>query len=210
MKFNPLETVLCFVRPYHYSSMGKKKEEHLFKEIIIWTKKSLLINWPKRGYLLFKRDETSLDAVGKGEGAVKMSQSLNAPRVAVGAVVLRNKKILLVKRKKDPGKGQWAIPGGSMKLGETLQKAVEPEIREETGLVVRARDPVYAFDFIERKNRKIRFHYVIVDLMADFMGGKLQPSDDASDARWFHSKEIEDFAVTESTKEFLRKFGFIR
>jgi 8-oxo-dGTP diphosphatase len=168
-----------------------------------------LINGSKRGYLVFKRDETSSEAVGKEEGAVKMIKSLKAPQVAVGAIILRNHKILLVKRNKDPNKGQWAIPGGSVKLGETLQKAVEREVREETGLIVKARDPVYTFDLIERENRKIRFHYVIVDLMADLMGGKLHPSDDASDARWFHSNEVKDFEVTESTKDFLRRFRFI-
>ena len=139
-----------------------------------------------------------------------MRKSLNAPRVAVGAIVLKNDEILLVKRNKDPNKGQWAIPGGSVKLGETLQKAVEREVREETGLIVKAKDPIYTFDLIERENRKIRFHFVIVDLMADLMGGKLRPSDDASDARWFRSEEVKDFEVTKSTVDFLRKFGFIR
>jgi len=139
-----------------------------------------------------------------------MNKPLIAPRVAVGAVVIHHHKILLVKRKNDPGKGLWAIPGGSVKLGETLQRAVEREIREETGLIIKAKDPIYTFDVIERENRKIRFHYVIVDLMADFISGKLQPSDDALDAQWFRPREIQDFEVSERTKDFLRKFGFIR
>ena len=139
-----------------------------------------------------------------------MRKPLIAPRVAVGAVVIDHHKILLVKRKKDPGKGLWAIPGGSVKLGETLQKAAEGEIREETGLIVKAKDPIYTFDVIERENRKIRFHYVIVDLMADLMGGKLRPSDDALDARWFRAQEIQEFEVSERTRDFLEKFGFIR
>ena len=60
-----------------------------------------------------------------------------SPQVAVGAVVVKEGKILLVKRKKPPSKGQWAIPGGSVKLGETLKEATEREIREETGLRIK-------------------------------------------------------------------------
>ena len=58
------------------------------------------------------------------------------PQVAVGAILISNDKILLVKRMKDPHRGEWAIPGGSLKLGETLQEAAEREIREETGLLI--------------------------------------------------------------------------
>jgi len=131
--------------------------------------------------------------------------------VAVGAILIKENRILLVKRNKQPRKGQWAIPGGSVKLGETLQEAAEREIREETGLIIKAKDPVYTFDLIERDpERKIRFHYVIIDLMADLIGGKLHPSDDALDARWFSSEEVDSLGVTKSTKEFLRRIRFIR
>jgi len=134
----------------------------------------------------------------------------SAPQVAVGAIVMTDNKILLVKRGKDPGRGQWAIPGGSVKLGETLQEAAEREIREETGLVVRAKEPVYIFDFIERDHEEVRFHYVIIDLMVDLIGGELHPSDDAVDARWVSPKEIDDLTVNKRTEEFLRKIQFIR
>lgn len=135
---------------------------------------------------------------------------LSAPEVGVGAIVFKDKKILLVKRNKDPKKGQWAIPGGSVKLGETLQEAAEREIKEETGLTVQARDPIYTFDFIQRDALdQIRFHYVIIDLAADLIGGELHPSDDADDARWFGPEEVEASGVTETTKTFLRKIRFI-
>jgi ADP-ribose pyrophosphatase len=131
------------------------------------------------------------------------------PQVAIGAVVIKENKILLVKRDKEPGKGKWAIPGGSVKLAETLQEAAEREVLEETGLTIKAKEPVYTFDLIERDHRgRIRFHYVIIDLMADLIGGELRPSDDALDARWFDPGEIEGAGVTESTKEFLKKIRF--
>ena len=132
------------------------------------------------------------------------------PQVAVGAILIKEHRILLVKRKNEPGKGEWAIPGGSVKLGETLQEAVEREILEETGLRVKAKDPAYTFDFIERDDEnRIQFHYVIIDLIADLIGGKLRPSDDAVDARWFSPEDIKEEGVTKSTAEFLRRIKFI-
>lgn len=130
--------------------------------------------------------------------------------MAVGAIVIKENRILLIKRNKEPGKGSWAIPGGSVKLGETLQEATERELLEETGLIINAKEPVHTFDLIERDHwGQIRFHYVIVDLMADLIGGELRPSDDAVDVRWFTPEDIESFGVTESTREFLRKIRFI-
>lgn len=136
--------------------------------------------------------------------------SYTVPQVAVGAIVIKDSEILLVKRTKDPGKGHWAIPGGSVELGETLQEAAEREIREETGLIVKAKDPVHTFDLIERDKRgHIRFHYVIIDLIADFVSGELCAADDAMDARWFSPEQLEDVAMTKNTKELLRKIQFI-
>lgn len=129
--------------------------------------------------------------------------------MAVGAILLKENKILLVRRNKEPSKGTWAIPGGSVKLGETLQQAAEREIREETGLRIQAKEPVYLFDLIDRDDQgQIRFHYLIIGLMADLIGGELHPSDDALDARWFGPGEIEGARVTESTKQFLKKIRF--
>jgi len=137
-------------------------------------------------------------------------RALPMPQVAIGGVIIEDSKILLVKRNKEPHKGEWAIPGGSVKLGETLQRAVEREIREETGLVVSAKEPIHVFDLIERDRQgHLRFHYVIVDLRADYVAGTLHPSDDAADARWFAPKEIKGLRITETTKEFLKKIQFL-
>jgi 8-oxo-dGTP diphosphatase len=131
--------------------------------------------------------------------------------VAVGAVVIHKDKILLVKRIKDPQKETWAIPGGSVNLGETLQEAAEREIKEETGLTIKAKKPVHTFDLIERDERgAIRFHYVIIDLEADYVGGKLKSADDALDAGWFNPNELDELAVTKATLKLLHKFGFLQ
>ncbi len=141
----------------------------------------------------------------------KRDRPLLAPQVAVGAVVMKGNEILLVKRSKEPSKGTWAIPGGSVKLGETLQEAAEREMKEETGLMIKAKDPIYSFDLIERDEKgQIRFHYVIIDLVGDFISGEPSPSDDAIDARWFTAKELEDVKVNERTKDLLRQIAFIR
>ena len=128
------------------------------------------------------------------------------PRVAVGAVVIDDDRILLVRRAKAPSEGEWAIPGGSVELGETLQQAVEREIKEETGVTIRARNPFYTFDVIERDDTGgIRFHYVIVDLMADYISGELKANDDASDARWTSFEELEQIALSPSTRDLLKE-----
>jgi ADP-ribose pyrophosphatase len=131
------------------------------------------------------------------------------PQVAVGAVVFREGKVLLVQRVKDPQKETWAIPGGSVNLGETLQEAAEREIKEETGLIIRAKKPVHTFDLIERdETGAIRFHYVIVDLDADYISGRLRPADDALDAGWFSPEELDAIPVTQGTRSLLRRLDF--
>lgn len=133
----------------------------------------------------------------------------SAPKAAVGAVVIEEGRILLVKRKYPPKKGNWAIPGGSVNLGESLQAAAEREIMEETGLIIEAKEPVYTFDLIEHDSKgKILFHYVVVDLLAEYVSGDLHPADDVSDARWFSPDEIDGLEISETTKMLLDKMGF--
>jgi len=132
------------------------------------------------------------------------------PQVAVGAIVFKDSRVLLVQRGKAPALGMWSIPGGSVELGETLQRATEREIREETGLTIKAREPVFTFDVIDRdENGRVRFHYVIVDLMADYISGELRAGDDALDARWASSEETKSLNMSEMTRHLLtQKFGF--
>jgi ADP-ribose pyrophosphatase len=134
------------------------------------------------------------------------------PVVAVGAVVFNEERVLLVRRGQPPSCDLWAIPGGKVRLGETLQAAAEREILEETGLTVRARQPVYTFDIIEQDAQgRIRFHYVIVDLIADYVAGTISAGDDAREVRWIGPDEIRRLEVSPQTVDLLqRKFGFGR
>ena len=133
------------------------------------------------------------------------------PRVAVGAIVFKNDKVLLVRRAKAPSEDLWAIPGGKVRLGESLKKAAEREIKEETGITIRAREPVFTFDHIEKDgNHRIRFHYVIVDLNADYVSGQPRPGDDAIEARWISPARLKSLKVSKKTVEVLAqlfKFG---
>ncbi len=132
------------------------------------------------------------------------------PRVAVGAVVFKDKRVLLVRRGQPPAEDLWAIPGGSVEIGETLQEAAEREIQEETGIQIRAAKPIYTFDVIERDGSgRIRFHYVIVDLTADYISGEPSAGDDAVEARWVSAEEINRLAVSPTTLKLLKsKFHF--
>ena len=127
------------------------------------------------------------------------------PRVAVGAIVFKNNKVLLVRRGKPPAEDLWAIPGGRVEIGETLREAAEREIMEETGVAIRALEPVYTFDVIDRDaDGRARFHYVIVDLAADYISGKPRAGDDASAARWVSSEELASMKVSTKTRQLLK------
>ena len=130
----------------------------------------------------------------------------NRPLVAVGAVVFNKDKVLLVLRAKPPAENRWTIPGGCVELGETLQEAAEREIWEETGLTIQAGKPVYTFDVIERDQKgKILFHYVIVDLAADYVSGELRPGDDAIDVCWASFKDVKRLKVSDATRKLLKE-----
>lgn len=132
------------------------------------------------------------------------------PRVGVGAVVLRKGCILLVRRGVAPALECWAIPGGGLRIGETLQEGAEREIREETGVVIRAGEPIFTCDSLIRDGEgRIRFHYVIVDMAADYVSGEVRAADDALDARWVSPAELRDLTVTKSTLKLLGQIGFL-
>ena len=133
------------------------------------------------------------------------------PVVGIGAVVIRDGKVLLIRRGVAPGRGLWAVPGGSLELGETLQQGAEREILEETGITIRAREPIYAFDFFERDpDGRIRFHFVIVDLAADYIRGDVKGADDALEARWLAPGDLDHLPVSKNTLKLLQSVGFIK
>lgn len=133
-----------------------------------------------------------------------------APVPAVGAVVVRGGAVLLVRRARAPSRGVWAVPGGRVELGETLAEAAEREVREETGVRVRAGEPVWSFDSVVRDSQgRIAFHYVIVDLLADYVAGEPRARDDALAACWVRPGDLRGMAVSPPTLELLERIGFL-
>jgi ADP-ribose pyrophosphatase YjhB (NUDIX family) len=111
--------------------------------------------------------------------------------VAVGAIVWRDSKVLLVRRARPPRAGQWSIPGGRQELGETVSEAACREVAEETGVSVEVLDVVSAIDFIDRDEAgQVRFHYVLVDVVAEWTAGEPRAGDDAVEVGWFALDEL--------------------
>ena len=132
------------------------------------------------------------------------------PIPAVGALVVHDGAVLLVRRGQAPSRGVWAVPGGRVELGETLAEATEREVREETGVEVRAGEPVWSFDSVIRdREGRVRYHYVIVDLAAEYLAGEPRGQDDALEARWARSADFTDLTVSAPTLELLRRIGFL-
>ncbi len=123
------------------------------------------------------------------------------PLVAVGGAVIKDGKVLLVKRAHPPNKGYWAIPGGKVEYGETLEQAVKREIREETGLDVEVLDLMAVIQLI-----KEGFHYVILDFVCQVVGGDLRPGSDAEEVKFFSLEELEKVETTPTTREMLLRY----
>jgi 8-oxo-dGTP diphosphatase len=136
--------------------------------------------------------------------------NLKQPVLAVGAVVFHHDRILLVERKHAPNQGQWAIPGGKLQLGETLRAAAEREILEETGITIKAGDPIYTFEVIKHDPQgNIQFHYVVIDLRAEYIAGQPSAADDVSAAAWVDRDMFASLHVNNITKDLLRtQFNF--
>ena len=132
------------------------------------------------------------------------------PIVAVGAIVIHQERILLIRRGKEPAQGEWAIPGGRVELGETMREAATRETMEETGISIRPGKLVYYFETIQPDaDGRIRFHYTIFDFMAEYLAGEPDPNDDALAARWVSASDTHTYNLNIKTRDLLTQVGFL-
>jgi len=130
------------------------------------------------------------------------------PRVGVGAIVIEQGRVLLIKRGKPPLEGQWSIPGGMLEIGEELREAAVREAREETGIQVEAGELLGVFDRVLRDAEgRVQYHYVLIDFLCYVIGGELRAGGDASEVQWFTPEEVAKLPLMKDMIEVIR-LGF--
>jgi len=124
------------------------------------------------------------------------------PLVGVGAVIIEQDRILLVKRANEPNKGKWSVPGGLVRTGESLIDALKREIREEVGVEIEVDDVACVGEEIFR-NGEVRFHYVIIDFFARIIEGCVRPGSDAQEIKWVPINEVDKIETVDFVKELV-------
>lgn len=105
------------------------------------------------------------------------------PIVGVGAVIVRDGRVVIVRRRYEPLAGRWSLPGGTLELGETLEAGVAREMQEETGLDVEVGPVIEVFDrILLDADRRVQYHFVLVDYLCRPIGGELRAGSDVDDA----------------------------
>ena len=151
---------------------------------------------------------------------------LEQPVIAVGIVTFKDDKILMIRRGKPPRKGQWSIPGGKQKLGETWRAAAAREVKEETGIdieVLGLIDVVDAIIYDEQTpktkekplknnidNKSIIFHYTLVDCVAEWVSGTVNAGSDAAHAEWLSLPQIKKLDLWSETLRIINEAIKIR
>jgi 8-oxo-dGTP diphosphatase len=127
------------------------------------------------------------------------------PLIGVGAIIIEQQGVLLVKRSKAPLLGEWSIPGGMLELGETLRDGAEREALEETGLVVRATELLGVFErIVPDQSDRTTYHYVLIDFLCERISGEVRASGDAADAQWFTPDQVNRFSLPQDTRNVIQ------
>ena len=132
------------------------------------------------------------------------------PFIGVGAVIIEGDRVLLVKRANPPIQGQWSIPGGVLEVGELVREAAVREAREETGLIVEPAELLGVYDrILHNHEKRVQYHYVLIDFLCRPVGGKLRAASDAAEVRWFTRAELPQLNLAEDTLDVIRT-GFAK
>ena len=128
------------------------------------------------------------------------------PIVGVGGVIIDDRKVVLVKRRFEPLAGQWSLPGGRLELGETLESGLAREMLEETGLVVQVGPVVDVFDrILLDPERKVRYHYVLIDYLCRPVGGSLLHGSDVAAAELVDPEDLDRYRLTPKATSVIEK-----
>lgn len=129
----------------------------------------------------------------------------DSPIVTVGAVIVREGRVLLIERANPPNKDRWSIPGGVVEVGETLAEAVAREAAEEAQVQVEPGQVVAIRDLILRDHEgRVQYHYVLIDLAARYLSGEPRAGTDAKQVRWVSEAEFEQIDVVPELVPILR------
>jgi ADP-ribose pyrophosphatase YjhB (NUDIX family) len=126
------------------------------------------------------------------------------PFLAASAAVIRDGKVLIVRRARPPARGVYTLPGGVVEAGETLAEAAKREVREETGLDVA---PLALAGFREvilrDAENAVSRHFVILSFAARWIAGEVRLNGELDDARWLDPAEIAGLSTTEGLSEIV-------
>jgi ADP-ribose pyrophosphatase YjhB (NUDIX family) len=132
------------------------------------------------------------------------------PLVGVGAIIIEDARVVLVKRAHPPLQAEWSIPGGVLEVGELVREAAIREAREETGLTVEPGELLGVYDRVLRDaGQRVQYHYVLIDFFCRRVGGELKAASDAVEVRWFTRQELPGLNLAEDTLDVIG-IGFAR
>ena len=130
----------------------------------------------------------------------------DTPLLGVGAVIVQDNRVLLIRRGQAPLLGEWSLPGGVLECGETLREATIREAREETGLIVETGELLGVYERVIRSDDgRVRYHYVLIDFLCSQVSGELQAGSDAADVRWFGGEELDALDLPGDTRDVIAK-----
>ena len=128
------------------------------------------------------------------------------PIVGVGAVIVAGGKVVLIRRKYEPLKGHWSLPGGMVEVGEPLETALTREMQEETGLVVDVGPVIEVFDRIMRdEQHRVRYHFVLIDYLCWPSSGTLRAGSDVDAAIWADPAALDQYSLTEKASSVIQR-----